>query len=241
MASTNIYLCRKNGRFFRYDAVEAVTLTGSIETYSSVTGVASTNVVTITGATLSDGLQVSFSQKSGGSNIATGRTYFTRDSSGATCKLADYIGGPVVSLGSNITAANILVQSDEMRVWSAEFRDIFTNTTQLLAGIGTASPGGTPYASATAFESGAVVIPSTFAGGALSSSALGSYAGGLSVRGTTDLSTSVSDEINHYPLRQTMLPRTHWKFDMGTNVEPRYLFAEWQTGDAVTPNPPNTI
>ena len=133
MASTDIFLCRKNGRFFKYEAVEAVSLTGSIQTYSGVTGADSTDVVTISGATLSDGLQITFSQLTGGSNLTTGRTYFTRDSSGSTCKLAEYVGGAAVNLGSNITAGNAIVQSDELRVWSAEYRDIFQNTTEVYA------------------------------------------------------------------------------------------------------------
>lgn len=238
MASTDIFLCRKNGRFFKYDAVEAVSLTGSIQTYSGVTGVDSTDVVTISGATLSDGLQITFSQLTGGSNLTTGRTYFTRDSSGSTCKLAEYVGGAAVNLGSNITAGNAIVQSDELRVWSAEYRDIFQNTTDLYASTGVAS-GGIPFTKSTQFSASAAVIPSTFIGAAQVN--LLTSEGGLAVTGTTDLSVSVSDEIDHQPLRQTFLPRTHWKFDMGSSVSPRYLYAEWQTGDAVTPNPPNTI
>jgi hypothetical protein len=241
MASTDIFLCRKNGRFFKYDAVEAVSLTGSIQTYSGVTGVDSTDVVTISGATLSDGLQITFSQLTGGSNLTTGRTYFTRDSSGSTCKLAEYVGGAAVNLGSNITAGNAIVQSDELRVWSAEYRDIFQNTTELHAGTGTNVVGGFPLVTEGTFQASAAAVPTVFTGGGTNSASSFTNPGGLSVRGTTDLLVSVSDEINHQPLRQTFLPRTHWKFDMGSNVSPRYLYAEWQTGDAVTPNPPNTI
>lgn len=241
MASTDIFLCRKNGRFFKYDAVEAVSLTGSIQTYSGVTGVDSTDVVTISGATLSDGLQITFSQLTGGSNLSTGRTYFTRDSSGSTCKLAEYVGGAAVNLGSNITAGNAIVQSDELRVWSAEYRDIFQNTTELLAATGINQTAGFPLVAGSTFQASAAVVPTVFMGGGGSTTYLAAVVGGLSVRGTTDLLVSVSDEINHRPLRQTFLPRTHWKFDMGSSVSPRYLYAEWQTGDAVTPNPPNTI
>lgn len=219
MASTDIFLCRKNGRFFKYDAVEAVSLTGSIQTYSGVTGVNSTDVVTISGATLSDGLQITFSQKMGGSNLTTGRAYFTRDSSGSTCKLAEYVGGAAVALGSNITAGNAIIQSDDIRVWSSEFRDIFTPD-----GIEYGEVGHGSLKTMTA----ATVTDVSYTDGFYNT-----------VSGT--IGTSNSDEIGHHPLRQTFLPRTHWKFDMGSSVSPRYLYAEWQTGDAVTPNPPNTI
>lgn len=219
MASTDIFLCRKNGRFFKYDAVEAVSLTGSIQTYSGVTGVDSTDVVTISGATLSDGLQITFSQLMGGSNLTTGRTYFTRDSSGSTCKPAEYVGGAAVDLGSNITAGNAIIQSDDIRVWSSEFRDIFTP-----AGIQVGALWTTTFHTMTAATVTDVSLTSPSP---------------PVVDGT--IGTTNSDEIGHHPLRQTFLPRTHWKFDMGSSVSPRYLYAEWQTGDAVTPNPPNTI
>ena len=224
MASTDIFLCRKNGRFFKYDAVEAVSLTGSIQTYSGVTGVDSTDVVTISGATLSDGLQITFSQLTGGSNLTTGRTYFTRDSSGSTCKLAEYVGGAAVNLGSNITAGNAIVQSDELRVWSAEYRDIFNTP---LTGDCGVNPD--------------LNVQGTIPGvGTIKVDTRSGFGGVPDVTVTPTL-TSPSDEVTHAPLRQTFLPRTHWKFDMGSSVSPRYLYAEWQTGDAVTPNPPNTI
>jgi hypothetical protein len=234
MASSTLFLSRKNGRFFRYDDVSAVSLTGSTTAYAGVTGVDSTDVVTFAGATLSDGLQITFTQLTGGSNVTTNRVYFARDSSGATCKLAETLGGTAVNLGSNITAGYAIIQRDEIRVWSSEFRDIFTNTTTLWPEIGTTaytvSPG--------SFAGAAAVIPSVFTGGGASAVAGG--VGGLSVEGTTDLRASVSDEINHQPLRQTFLARTHWIFTI-ENGTPASLAAEWQTGDVIAPYPPNTV
>lgn len=230
---TDLFLCRKNGRFFKYEAVEALSQTGAIETYSGVTGNASTNVVTISGATLSDGLQITFSQLTGGSNLTTGRTYFARDCSGATCKLAEYVGGSALTLGTAITDGNVLIQSDEIRVWSAEYRDIFAglgeqgNTVYAPSNIGAAL--GAPQGFGIYLDPNSTI--ETLASGGL----------GATYAVTGDPKATVSDEVGHAPLRQTMLPRTHWKFDMGASVSPRYLYAEWQTGDAVTPNPPNTI
>lgn len=225
--ATSLFLCRKNGRFFKYDDVQAVSLTGAIETYSGVTGVSATNVVTISGATLSDGLQITFSQLSGGSNLTVNRTYFARDCSGATCKLAEYVGGTALSLGTDITDGNVTVQSDELKVWSSEYRDIFqTNATFGIPG----SAGVTNYNCSTTLPG--VGDPS-----------VNGISVGLSFNGVEAQNnlTNLSDEAAHAPLRQTFLSRTHWKFDMGSSVAPRYLYAEWLTGDAVTPNPPNTI
>lgn len=50
-----------------------------------------------------------------------------------------------------------------------------------------------------------------------------------------------SDEVNHLPLRQTLLARTFWKFDRGASVSPRYLYAEYQQGDQVLDTPPETV
>lgn len=241
--ASDLFLCRKNGRFFKYDSVEAVSLTGAIQTFSGVTGNATTNVVTISGATLSDGLQITFTQVSG-SNIVANRTYFARDCSGATCKLEEYVGAGVFTLGTALTDGNVTVQSDEMKVWSSEFRDIFTGTSNLYATLSERvssneiiSSDPVPVAAATlpinplTVETAAIII----------SGSGGSFEDNKKQPVPDGFTTSVSDEINHYPLRQTFLARTHWKFDMGSSVAPRYLFAEWQTGDALAPNPPNTI
>lgn len=239
MASSTIYLCRKNGRFFKYDAVEAVSLTGAIQTFSGVTGNAATNVVTISGATLSDGLQMTFTQKTG-SNIVVNRTYFARDCSGATCKLEEYVGAGVFTLGTALTDGNVTVQSDEMKVWSSEFRDIFTNTSDLYAAEG--SNAGGDFTTSNPVTVAAAILPVEPL--VVKTVSYTDNLGALTIKKDPvpdSFTSTISDEINHYPLRQTFLARTHWKFDMGASVAPRYLYAEWQTGDAVAPNPPNTI
>lgn len=231
MASTTLFLCRKNGRFFKYDSVEAVSLTGAITAYASVTGASATNIVTITGATLADGQQITLTQKTGGSGVVTNRVYFARDSSGSTCKLANTIGGTAVALGTDISAGVAIIQTDEIRVWSSEFRDIFTYSSETNITVGGSSAGQLTSGGVSILPEGVVATVPT--GGASINLPLFST--------VTGLTTNVSDEVAHAPLRQTFLPRTHWKFDMGASVEPRYLYAEWQTGDAVAPNPPNTI
>lgn len=237
--ASDLYLVRKNGRFLKYDAVEAVSLTGAIQTFSGVTGDETTNVVTISGATLSDGLQITFTQVSG-SNIVANRTYFARDCSGATCKLEEYVGAGVFTLGTALTDGNVTVQSDEMKVWSSEFRDIFTNTSELYAAVG--SNANSDFTTSSPVTVAAAILPVEPL--TVDIVAYIDNAGALTIKKDPipdGFTSTISDEINHYPLRQTFLARTHWKFDMGSSVAPRYLYAEWQTGDAVAPNPPNTI
>lgn len=129
----------------------------------------------------------------------------------------------------------------DMNVWSSEYRDIFGNTTDLFAGLGTNSAGGAPFASSTTFSASAAVIPSSFTGGSLTSATVGTYAGGLSVRGTSDLSTAISDEISHTDLRQSVLKKTHWRFRQANSATPTYLYATWADGDQISNNPPETL
>lgn len=238
--ASDLYLVRKNGRFLKYDAVAAVSLTGAIQTFSGVTGDETTNVVTISGATLSDGLQITFTQKTG-SNIVANRTYFARDCSGATCKLEEYVGAGVFTLGTALADGNVTVQSDEMKVWSSEYRDIFTASTPIQTNLEEVDASGNWYGGQEV-TSPVAALPTGLKNYDSVVNIIGVQAEATEWRLTADAFTAnVSDEINHYPLRQTFLARTHWKFDMGASVEPRYLYAEWQTGDAVAPNPPNTI
>jgi hypothetical protein len=48
-----------------------------------------------------------------------------------------------------------------------------------------------------------------------------------------------SDEIAHTPLRQTLLPRSYWKFTMST--VPNTLYAEVLPGDTLSNNAPNSV
>ena len=129
----------------------------------------------------------------------------------------------------------------DMNVWSSEYRDLFGNTTDLFAGLGVSTPGGAPYAAATPFGAAAAVIPSDFTGGGITSTTFGSYPGGLSVRGTTDLSVSISDEISHTDLRQSVIKKTHWRFRQANSATPTYLYATWADGDQIANEPPETV
>lgn len=235
----DLYLIRKLGTFAPYENVESVTLTSNgIADYTGVTGVASTNVITVLNFTPQNGDAFVFTAKTGGSGLTTGTTYYFGDVSGSTFKAYTAAsGGTVVPLTTNITAGTIRVLTDDLRVWSAEFRDQFSNTTTLWPELGTVP--GTPITAAGTFVGAAAVIPTTFTGGgSYANPTTGAVVGGLAVLGTTDLLTSVSDEIAHAPLRQTLLKRTHWRFDI---VDFGPLYATWADGDIIATNPPNSI
>lgn len=238
--ATDIYLYRKDRRWQKASKVIEVTMTSNQTAYASITGVASTNIVTVTGATLADGQILTLSAKTGGSGLSLGVGYYIINASGATGQLSLTPGGSVVALGTNITAGAGIVSQPELSVWSSEYRDLFGNTTDLYTQLGIDTPTGVPYVGASPFGAAAAVIPSSFTGGGVTISTFPAQ-GGLSVLGTSDLSVAISDEISHHPLRQNLLNKSFWKFDRGGSVSPRYLYAEYLQGDQILDNPPETI
>ena len=231
MAGTNLYLIRNNNlTWAKYANVVDVFLSTKETPYASVAGVASTNVVTITGATLVDGMVVVFPSLTGGSGITASTPYYTVNSSGSTCKLAQTPGGIVVGLGTDITDGTAIVSTDAMRAWSSEFRDIFDNKGSFNQQV----PGSSPIAATnTTYTADVAIIPQSFTAGTIGFGFGVSY-----VPIGTDLRASISDEINHQPLRQTLLNKTFWLFDMGASAQPRYLPAEYQEGDIISTSPP---
>ena len=220
--ASNIYLIRKNGnpRSVQYTQVENVYLSGMRTAYAAVSGNAGTGVVTITGSTIANGMQIIFTSLTGGSGVSTGVAYFAVSSSGATCQLATTEGGSAIALGTNITAGSVIVVAQQMRVWSSEYRDIFTPDGIQLLSAGVSTPGFTTMTAAT-------VTDVTITG---SSPPV--------INGT--IGTSDSDEIGHHPLRQTFVNRSFWVFDLGSSHQPRYLYAEYQPGDVIANNAPSS-
>lgn len=238
--ASDVYLYRKDRRWQKASKVIDVTMTSNQTAYAGITGVASTNIVTVTGATLADGQILTLSAKTGGSGLSLGVGYYIINASGAAGQLSLTPGGSVVALSTNISAGAGIVSQPELSVWSSEYRDIFGNTTDLFAGLGIDTPTGVPYVGTSTFSASAAVIPSDFTGGGVTST-LATSIGGLSVRGTSDLSIAISDEISHHPLRQNFLKKSFWKFDRGASSIPRYLYAEYMQGDQILDNPPETV
>ena len=223
-----IYLTRKaNGQFVKLEGVTAVELTGQIATYGSVTGVEATNIITVAGSAFVDGTQITFQSITGGAGLTAGPAYYVVSASGTSFSLALTRGGSAINFTTDITAGVITAQTDELQVWSSEFRDIFTGPAEF-------------QFSAVGASTDAVDTPGAILGqGAVT---ITPPVGGLSAVGmivnADSYIISNSDEMQHYPLRQTFLNRTHWKFTMSAAPSP--LYATWADGDIISNNPPNT-
>lgn len=227
MAGTTLYLIRSNNlTFAKQEGVIDVFLSGSQTAYASVTGNATTEIVTITGATLANGMQVTFTNIVGGSGLTANTAYYVIAASGATCQLSLTEGGSAIDFTTNITAGSVIVSNEQMRVWSSEFRDIFAGSPILLSN--TNSFGTATLATVTSVKAldpvvGPIAVSTLSPGSAVSAA----------IKATT------SDEIDHFPLRQSLLNKTFWLFDRGASATPRYLPAEYQEGDIIATSPPN--
>ncbi len=219
----DIFLIRKSLQWVKFSNATAVALTGQVASYGSITGNSGTEVVTIPGLTCIDGMGVTLTSLTGGAGLSVGVKYYLVNSGisgGSTAKLATSQGGTAIDFTSNITTGTLLVQTDELSVWSGEFRDIFTAA-------------GVSYKDS---DLNATVLVPTMTGALMSSitPSVNVYEG--SVIGP--LTPTNSDEVGHVPLRQTLLSRTHWKITTSTSPSP--LYATWADGDIFSNNPPET-
>lgn len=236
MAGTTLYLIRSNNlTFAKQEGVIDVFLSGSQTAYASVTGNATTNVVTITGATLANGMQVTFTNIVGGSGLTANTAYYVIAASGATCQLSLTQGGAAIDFTTNIVSGSVIVSNEQMRVWSAEYRDIFAGLgvqggSVVATGVGTSAAAqfGAPQGYGIYADPNASLTPSPYGGGPGSSAILVGTPKG-----------TVSDEVGHVSLRQTFLNKSFWLFDRGASATPRYLPAEYQEGDIIATSPPN--
>lgn len=80
----------------------------AIESFTSITGDAGTDVITATGSAFANGQPVRFTALTGGSGLNTTTNYFVREVSGATFKLETSIGGGAINFTTNITAGTLL-------------------------------------------------------------------------------------------------------------------------------------
>ena len=206
----DLYLTRSNRQFAKYANCTAVATSGQVSAWSGVTGVAATDIITVTGSAFLDGYSLTFTSITGGAGLVTGTKYFLVNTSGATFKLARSQGGTAINLTTDITAATVLLQTNDVLVWSSEFRDTFSSQ---IAASSTAGPNS--YAG-----------PGTNTVFTTSSSTW------------TATTSKESDEVAHEPLRQTMLARTYWLFTITGFANP--LPAEVLEGDIISNNAPNT-
>lgn len=76
-------------------------------TIYSLTGVASTDVLTATGSSYANGDQIFIPNLTGGAGLTANTIYFVRDVSGAAFKLAATLGGAAINFTTDLTAGNI--------------------------------------------------------------------------------------------------------------------------------------
>lgn len=237
MAAGTVYLIRRtNGTFAKYADALSVSLTGQTAAYGSVSGSATADTITVPGSAFLVGYSVTFTSllPGEGAGLTTGVKYYIVNVSGTSYKLATNQSGSVIDITTDITVAAILVQTDELLVWSTEYRDIFAglgvqgaSEPKSQSGVSYNAPFGAPQGY------GIYADPNQGITTELVASGIGSVA---YLAGQPK--ATVSDEVGHNPLRQTFLPRTHWKFTMSTGPSP--LYATWADGDIIANNPPNT-
>lgn len=114
--------------------------------------------------------------------------------------------------------------TDEIEVWSGEFRDIFSSAVTVAGNLNPSSLSG----------------PGTYTGATTELTLYTSAPPQVERNLITVTAGAASDETAHEPLRQTALKRTCWKFDYGVAATPRYGYAFVMDGDIVANNPPET-
>jgi hypothetical protein len=105
-----------DGSILRADGTGGATLQNSglivedtIVSFTTVTGTASDDIITVTGSTFSNGQPVRFTALTGGTGLNTTTNYFVRAASGATFKLATTDSdATIVNFTTNITAGTLL-------------------------------------------------------------------------------------------------------------------------------------
>lgn len=192
--------------------------------YGGVTGVASTDTLTVPNSSPAPGDSFVFTELTGGAGVTTGRQYFVLSPTGAAFQFAENLGGIAVDFTTNITAASIIYTPAEKRIWSPQYRDQFQTTIRVLA----------PPAN-NASPSSEINVPATLTRLESTFSTISSPVSSTNTAEPTY--AELSDEVAHEPLRQTLLCVSHWRF---TLVAGGFLYAVWQDGDIVSNNPPET-
>ena len=222
MAST-MYLIRENRQFVQYTGVVgSARLTGVADFYPGATGTASNSRLVVPDNALQEGDPVYFSSLTGGSGLSINTTYWVVNLVADIIQLSETLGGLPIAFGTDITAATVVSQVNEMYVWSAEYRNQFQTTIRLLSA-----------ANNNIIPSSEINIPAIV-------TVLNTVTTGTSNTVTPTFS-EFSDEVAGTPLRQDPLKRTFWRFNVGTDVEPIYLYADFAVGDIISNNPPNTV
>lgn len=220
---TTMYLIRENRQFTAYTGVVgSARLTGVADIYPGVTGDEITNRLTVPDNALKDGDPVYFSALTGGAGLSVNTIYWVVNTVADMVQLSTSLGGSPINFTTDITSATLVSQVNEMYVWSGEYRNQFQTTIRLLSNQ-----------TNNIIPSSEINVPATLTSLATVTT------------GTTNTVTPTydefSDEVAGTPLRQDPLKRTFWRFNVGTDVAPVYLYADFVEGDIISNNPPNTV
>lgn len=249
----DVFLYRKDRRWQKFSKIDEIILTGAQTVYQSVTGLNSSDELTIASNRLFNGDAVYFQAITGGSALAVNVTYYVINKSGNIFQLASTVGGSALNLGSDITAGTLIQTQPEMNIWSSEYRDLFDVETSLFSAPGSLTvtstgPGSIDIDSVTSekliFKAGLIptepLTQETVGGTYTQNVGITSTLTQTSVVPTTVTSTT-SDEVSHTPLRQSVLKKTHWRFRQANSATPTYLYATWADGDQISNEPPETV
>lgn len=245
--ATDLFLVRKNQTFAKYTQVVDVSLTSS-GAYSGTISSANTTTNTLTWALPAPAAGVSayFSAVSIG-GLTVNKTYYILNPSGNDFQLAE-VNAPTtpIDITSFTSGTLVIIADDEMKVWSSEYRDQFASTISTVNSQPGQESGVVTFNSSMSApgillngESRSGVAPPEYPILAIAPcDAIGCQFDSFQL--TTPTIGEKSDELSHTALRQSLLKKTHWKFDRGASVAPRYLYAVWADGDIIADNPPDT-
>lgn len=224
-----MYLIRANRQYVAYTGViGSARLTGVADVYPGVTGTALFNNISVPDNALTPGDPAYFSSLTGGDGLTTNKTYWVVSQVGNLIQLSESLGGPVFDFTTDITAATLVAQINELYVWSAEYRNQFQTTIRVLA----------PPAN-NASPSSEINVPAMLEKLESTFSTISSPVSSTNTAEPTY--AELSDEVAGTPLRQDALKRTFWRFNVGAINAPIYVYADFAVGDVISNNPPNTI
>lgn len=245
--ATDLFLVRKNQTFAKYTQVTDVSLTSSGACSGTISSIdTATNTLTWDLPAPAAGVSAYFSAVSIG-GLTANKAYYILNPSGNSFQLAEVNTPTTPIVVTSFTYGTLVViADDEMKVWSSEYRDQFASTISTVNSQPGQESGVVTFNSSMSApgillngESRSGVAPPEYPILAVAPcDAIGCQFDSFQL--TTPTIGEKSDELSHTALRQSLLKKTHWKFDRGVSATPRYLYAVWADGDIIADNPPDT-
>jgi hypothetical protein len=114
-----VIVARRGAGEITVAGASGVTIRSVSTTFSTVTGVASTDIITATGSAFIAGQVVRFSSITGGTGLSASTDYYVISPSGATFSLASTSGGSAINFTSDITAGTLLANTKRLGAQNA--------------------------------------------------------------------------------------------------------------------------